>query len=413
MAIKGGDLLHVGNNVLIERAQTAGPGQVSLSPEHQYELGNYQSTGITYDIPDLSFSVESLDASAALEALLTGQSFSGLSAGALMDPAKAFCLDVASEFKNGRQASAPFDVGSSVAIPYLALEQLSYRFGLRDKAAQTATLKGDAIFYNPGSTYIQTAAGSNTANQAVILANPAYPYNGDTLTGTRYALGVKVRATNGTTRLRYGTDYTEAATGAGAAKTVTLTIIKAVPTTAFIDVIYCSSVVANYPQNSHTVPSAVRPAAIRGRDIEVFVGGSSLSNRWSGVQSVNLDWRVQLQKDEEFGNVQLVAQDYDVPTVTGAVTLKPENPAALYAKIRQAAGVATATEAVGALSTTPLELRVVLHSPVDGTTLKTLVVPDARLNVPGYSGRVQNKLEITLNFESDGGILYVYKGAAP
>ena len=413
MAIKGGDLLHVGERVLIERAQTGGPGQVNLSPEHLYELGNYQSTGILYDIPDLSFSVESLDTSAALEALLTGIDFSTMNDGDLADPATCINLDVASEFKNGRGSSAPFDIATSVAIPYLTVESLSYRFGLRDKAAQTATLKGDSIFYNPGSTYMETFTGTATAGQTCALAHKAYPYNGDTLTGPRYALGVKVRGLDGTTRLKYGVDYTETVTGTGATKTVSVVVTASVPNTSHIDVIYASDTVATYPQNSHTVPSAVRPAAIRGRDIEVYVGGQSVGNKWTSVQSVNIDWRVQLQKDEEFGNHQLVGQDYDVPTVNGSVVVKPRDAAELYTKIAQAAGVATTAEAVGALSTTPLELMVVLHSPVDGTVLKSLVVPDARLTVPGYSGRVQNKLEVTLNFESDGGILYVYKGAAP
>jgi hypothetical protein len=60
-----------------------------------------------------------------------------------------------------------------------------------------------------------------------------------------------------------------------------------------------------------------------------------------------------------------------------------------------------------------LPLDIVLYSPDDGTVLKTLHVPDARFTVPGYSGRVQQKLTVTFNFESDLGSLLVYKGARP
>lgn len=412
MAIKGGDLLHVGESVLIERAQNAGPGQVNLSPEKVYELGNYQGIATIYDIPDLSFSVQSLDASAALESLLTGQTFSGMADGTLLDPSQAFCIDVLSEFKRGRNDANAFDVEAAVVLPYLALESLAYKFGLSAKAEQTATLKGDAIFYAPGSAFRQSAAGTNTANQTVVLTHKAYPYNGDTLNGVRYALGVKVRSASGTTRLKYGTDYTELVTGTGATKNVTITVLAAVPTSSFIDVVYASDTVANYPQNSHTVPSATRPAALRGRDIEVFVGGTALSNRWTSVQDVAIDWKVNLQRDLEFGNQQVVDQDYDVPDVTGSIQLKPKNAQELVTKLAQAAGVTT-SEVVGTLSTTPVEVMVKLHSPTDGTVLKTLVIPDARITVPGFTGQVQQKLTVTMNFQSDGGLLYVYKGSAP
>ena len=45
-----------------------------------------------------------------------------------------------------------------------------------------------------------------------------------------------------------------------------------------------------------------------------------------------------------------------------------------------------------------------------GTVLKTHYVPDARFTIPGYEGRVQQKLTQTVNFESDAGVLETYKG---
>ena len=72
MAIKAGQLIHVANQILVDRAQTAGPGTVNLDRQKVYELGNYLAVGSVTDIPDLSFSMESFDASAELEATLTG-----------------------------------------------------------------------------------------------------------------------------------------------------------------------------------------------------------------------------------------------------------------------------------------------------------------------------------------------------
>jgi hypothetical protein len=408
MAIKGGDLLHVGNQILLERAQTAGPGQVNLSPEKVYELGNYLSIATLFDIPDLSFSLDSLDASAELEALLVGEDFAGMAAGTAIDVSRALPLDVIGQIKPGRNAASPYAVVGSVATPYLALESLSYKFGLKDKAAQTAGFKGDSIYYNPGAAIVEEVVGTNTAGQAIILAHPAYPYNGDVVAGTKYTLAVCLASGK---RLFFGTDYTEVATGAGASKAVTVTITAPVPVSDKVRIVYSTSDAVSYPQASHTADSATHPAAIRGRDITVYVGGEALIDRWSDVQSVQVDWKVQLQQDEQFGSSVYVDQDFDVPTVNGNVVVRPRDYASLLAKIQTIAGVGAATEVTGALATTPLEVLIVLHSPTDGSVLKCLEIPDARITVPGYSGQVQQKLDLTFNFESDTGLLNVYKNA--
>lgn len=409
MAIKGGDLIHVGNSVLIDRIQTGGPGQVNIPTEKIYELGNYQSVASVLDTPDLSFTLESLDASAEIESMLLGTDFGTDAAGTEYDIASCLPMDVLGQFKAGRTAASPFDVIGSVALPYLYLESLSYRFGIRDNASQSATLRGDSIFWNPGSSFVQTAVGTNTASQVVTLANDAYPYNGDDA-GVRYALSVELKSGR---RLRFGVDYTETPTGAGAAKAVDVTILDAVPASDTIRIVYCSDTVANYPQNSHAVDSATRPAAIRGRNIDVYVGGVLLADLWTNVQSANVEWRVQLDRDEEFGNPQIVNQDFDVPTVNGSIEVKPQDPSEIMDKLIQITGVASATEAIGVMQREALSLDIVLKSPTDGSVLKTLYVPDAKFTVPGYSGRVQQKMMLNFNFESDSGVLMVYKGARP
>lgn len=412
MAIKGADLLHVGNQVLIERAQTAGPGQVNLSPQKVYELGNYQSIGTVFDIPDLTFSVESFDVSTSFEALLNNTTGLGTT-GEKFDPAASFPIDVLSEFKPGRQATDPYAAVASCVMPYLVLESISYKFGLKDNATQTFGLRGDSIYYNPGSAYQEEFAGTNAANQVITPAHPAFPYKGDLINGTKYMLGVRLKSGK---RLRFGTDYTEVAvanlTYPGSFD-LTVTILAAVPTTDSIEIVYSSPVIEDFLQSVHTVPTATRPAAIRGRDIEVFVGGVLLTNRWTSVQSVQVDWKVNLDRNEEFGNYQLVDSDFFVPDVTGSVTVRPRDPNELLAKVRQAAGITSATEVAGALATVTLPVVIKLHSPSDGSVLKTLEIPDARILVPAYSGKVQTKLDVTFQIQSDTGVLNVYHGDKP
>jgi hypothetical protein len=408
MAIKGGDLLHVGKNVLLERIQTGGPGQVNLSPEKVYELGNYLGVATIFDIPDITFSLDSIDATAQLEALLVGSDFATDADGTAYDPATAIPFDVLGQVKPGVNKTNKYDVVGSAVTPYLTLETLSYRFGLRDKATQSAGLRGDAVYYNPSGAFYEEFAGTNTANQVVTLTHDAYPYNGDVIAGTRYALGVSLASGK---RLFYGEDYTEAPTGAGPAMGVAITIINPVAASDFIRVVYATDTTMTYPQASHEADAAIHPAAIRGKDITVYVNGTAITDRWSMVQQVNLDWRVTLDQDRQFGASQLVGQDFFVPAVTGSIQVKPRDYADLFTKIREVAGVATATEVAGPLNTTPMEVLVVLHAPQDGSILKCIEVPDARITVPGYQGQVQQKLMVTFNIESDTGQMKVYKGA--
>ncbi len=509
MAIKAGQLIHVANQILVDRAQTGGPGTVNLNRTKVYELGNYLAVGSITDIPDLSFTLESFDASAEMEAMLCGFNFGGtratqtvtvtgapdggtftltfsgqttaaiafdatastvqtrlvnlsniavgevsvsgaaggpytvifsgtltssgstalmtangasltggtspdvtvvgadgLADGFAMRLDQSMPIDVASEFKMGKTASSPFDTVGSVAIPFLAVESVSYKFGVTENAAQTVTLKGDGLFYTPGSVYIQETAGTNSANQTILLEHDVYPFNGDTVAGTKYALSVSLSTGQ---RLTFGSDYTEGVVGSGATRTITLTILAAVPTTTTIRVSYASDAVKAFPQAVHAVASATRPAAIRGRNITVAVGGVALANRWTSITSVALDYKVALQRDEEFGNSQIVNQDYDVPDVSGNINIKPRDYAELYRRVRTIAGV-TDGEVAGALTTNPLPLYIELHSPDDGTVLKSFYVPDARFNLPGYSGRVQQKLEVQMDWTSDTGDCTVYKG---
>lgn len=410
MAIKSGELIHVGNQILVDRAQTAGPGTINIPTEKIYELGNYQSVATVRDIPDLTFSLESLDVSAEIESMLLGQDFTTMADGTALPLANVLPLDIVSQFKRGRTDANPFDVQASVAIPYLNVESIAYRFGLGQSATQTISLRGDSVYYAGGSAFVQTATGSNTANQTVVLANPAIPYNGDSIAGVRYALGVSLKSGK---RLTLGTDYTETATGAGPAKAVTITILAPVPVADQVRVIYQSSTVAQYPQASHAAASATRPAAIKGRSIEVRIGGVTITDRWSSIQAVTAEQRLTLQKDEEFGNSQVVSQDFDTPVVSGTVEIKPRDTAELLTRIRQIAGISTTTEVVGAYQSTTLPLEILLHSPDTGAVLKTLYVPDARFTLPAYSARVQQKLTVSFPYDSDSGSLIVYKGAKP
>lgn len=407
MAVKSGQIIHVGNGtVLIDRIQTGGPGQLNIPTEKIYELGNYKSVATVRDIPDLTFQLDSFDVSTEIEKMLCDEDSIDPATG--LDLARCVPLDIASQFKAGLLESDPALVTASVALPFLYLESISYRFGLRDNATQSIQLRGDSIFYNPGASFVQEAAGTGSANQTIVTDYPAYQA---ATADERRVLSVQVSGE----RLTLGADYTESygAVSGGAAVT-TVTLYDAVPVDKTIRIMYSSPNTTQYPQAVHP-DTVVKPAAVKGRDVEVYIGGydvadpaSSGINKVKSVQSANLDWRVTLDRDEEFGNRFAVSQDFEVPGVSGSLSIKPRGVEELMETIRQITGVTDPLKAVGPDTAVPLPLDVVIKHPDTGAPVKRLHVPDARFTVPGFSGQVQQKMTVDLPLESDEGTLLVF-----
>lgn len=433
MAIKAGQILHVANQFVVDRIQTGGAGQLNIPQTKVYELGNYRSVGIVRDIPDLTFSLECLDTDTEVEALLTGSTDPLADAnGTAYELSKAKAIDIISPWKT---PYGEFVAVHGVAVPYLALESASYRYGLTDNGGETFSLRGDSIYYVPGTPWQDLITGADlAAGDHDFQHGPALEYHEGG--ATRFALSVTV---NGE-RLVRGTNYTDTATG--------ITFQPGyVPAGAdVISVTYGSADDATYPQlgqdpfgsgDGHLVHqgTSIKPAAIRGKDIDVYFSTSipmtagafdpagtptAVEVRWPDVQSATVDWSVTLEADEEFGNHNAVSREAtDVPNVTGAIEIKPRSVQAFYTRLRQITGVNELDRIIGPSSSLTGALRIELRNPesggstavAPGTPLKTHYVPAARFTMPGYTGTVQQKLTTTLNYESDDGVLKTYKGA--
>ena len=478
MAIRAGQILHVANSFVVDRIQTGGAGQLNIPQEKIYELGNYKSVGTVRDTPDLSFSLDCLDVGTEVEAIFCGSANPTADAdGTMYDLGLSVPIDIVSPWKSPYGA---FSAVKGVAVPQLQLESASYRYGVRDNAGEQFSLKGDAIYYVPGSPKRITAVGDGVT--------VAYPFGATALIYTEggvdlYALNVSV---NGERKIR-GTDYTETATG--------ISFLVAPANLAKIAIVFGVTASTTFDETVHEGLS-VKPAAIKGKDIDVYyatavVVGGTVSNkaltsnvatlttasahgltvgdsvtvagvdavfngsytvvatptgttftyaktnadvtsaaatgtvtkpievRWGDVQSANVEWRVTLEDDYEFGNHRAVAREAtDVPAVTGSVEIKPRTLDAFFARLEQITGVASG-KIIGPNSSVAGALRIELRNPESGgatgvaagAVLKTLYVPAARFTVPGYEGRVQQKYMATVNFESDDGVLEVYKGA--
>lgn len=401
MAIKSGAIIHDANGFVVDRIQTGGSNNLNIPEERIKELGNWRSVATIRDTPDLSFDLESFDVSTEFEALLNFVDPTTTVNGDLFNLDLAVPMDVISPFKT---AQGQFTAPKGLIIPYLTLESSTYRFGVRANATQQHTLRGDSYFFVDGSPYYQEFAGDGvTATFNFDHTAQEYNHGGKTY----FAVGACVVFDDGTfKRLFLDEHYTNSSSG--------ITILDPAtdaPANSIVRVVYGSSDVATYPQTVHQGVS-VKPAAVRGKDIDVYVGTADATptfTRWTSVQSFEVNRRVTLERDDEFGNPQYVSQDFDIPEVTGSVGVKPRDLSDLWDKVYQVANVDPG-EIAGALSsvTLPLELRV--HDPDTGVRLKTFYVPDARFKVPAIQGRVNQKAEVSFEFSSDGGSLDIYKG---
>jgi hypothetical protein len=405
MAIRFGSFIFRGDNdVLLERLQSGGPGNLNIPVEKINELGNYKAVAQLRDTPELQFQLQSFDPSSDLEVFLTGETMTA----AGIDLALMRGVTIVNQLKPGEKATSPFSVVASVVTPSLLASRVSYRFAQQETSTVDVTLNGDAIFYAPGPAYVEEAVGSGVAGQTITLAEPAGAYVSSS--GTFRALAVTA---NGR-KLVPGADYTEVVTGAGAYRDVDVVLTAAYAATVDLRVYYFSNTALSELQAIHTPDSVSKPAALRGKNVEVYIGGydpldipGSQVNRWTGVRSATAEWSQQVESDYELGNAYATDREAnDTPTVNGTVQIRPVDVTQFFTRLRQVTGVAV-DQAIGTDSRVSLELDYVLKDSTGGV-IKRIHVPDAEFDVPGFNPQVQQKVDFDLNFTSVEGTLKVY-----
>jgi hypothetical protein len=353
-----------------------------------------------------------LDVSVEVEALLTGVTEASVSTGTSVNLNNAMPVDIVSPFKS---ANNVYTTTRGIAVPYLTLENATYRFGVRANATEQFTLRGDSIYYTPGTPYYVEFTLTGGTNQSYTFTQgPAIRY--DESGNILYALSacVKNPTTKAYKRLFIGSDYTNTTT------TITVLADQSAAGYTKLHVVYGTSNTVTYPQtgagpkgNTVHEGTSVKPAAVRGKDIDFYVTDPTMATpayqEWASVQSVEITRRVTLEADEELGNTHYVSQDYNVPEVSGSVVLKPFDAAELFTKINQITNVAS-TRVAGPFTSVGTPIKIKVRNPDTGAVVKTFVVSDARFSPPAIQGRANQKLTVTLPFSSDGGNLLVYKG---
>lgn len=387
--------------MLLSRGQSGGVSNLGIPEESVDELGNQLTVEIVRDIPDLTFGLESWDMTTDVEQLLTRTPGTPAN-GTEFDFVDAKPIDIISPW------TGPYGTYTSVrgiVTPYLILESASYRFGVGQASAQTFSLKGDSVYFVPGTPYYKEMAGAGAGSYAFDFTGIKTVEDGDDV----FAYCVTVFYADGTSkRLLHGTDFSDTSAG------ITITNAALAPVGSTVALAYGSVTTRTIAQGDH--PSTlVKPSQIKGKNIDVYLSDGAATPtiaRLRNAQSVEANWRVTLDKNEELGSAHYVDQDYDVPEASGNLVVRPQVVQDLFNLVAQVAGVPS-NETVNALSSTPLEMEVRISHPRTGAILKTLYTPDAVFQPPPIQGRVKQKIEGTLPWKSQSGVLKVYKGARP
>jgi len=417
MAIRGGQILHLGGSAtIIDRLQSAG-ADVNIGTDTIREVGNYLNVDKVSQDPDITFSMETFDVSTEAEALLSGR-LDDANADAdgteyLFSEFKA--LNIISPWKDEAAGSAG-TVDGGVILPGYEATRASYRFGVEDNAGVTFEVSGSDQYlarFVPQNEILAYGGGSPSAQ---ISASAVLHRVGGYDSGEqKYILGV---VKNGQTQID-GTDYTiTPSAGAGAEKAV-VTFADAPSASDKVEVAYfASAVTASFPQTIHPT-TTVKPGAVRGRDIKAYfqlpASGYEASGRvrLPGVQSVTVDAQKQTTLEREMGTLLPISRTTESVDVTGDMGVHPAGQAAFFKLMRQITGV-DALEVVGVLNDFPIGLEIEILNPKDrSVTLKTLYVNDAKFQVPGTPARAGAVVDFTINWESKDGELYIYKGAKP
>jgi hypothetical protein len=415
MSVHAGSILTVGGNNVIDRIQSAGLGDATVPVETIREVGNKLVVDKIPGEPDFTFSLESLDVSTDIMALLTGKT------GALAEPGGApgaadavgteykwlDCgyINIASPWKDALNDAAG-DIVAGHLVPAYYPTRVRYAFGVTDFATQTVDLGGGAFYYAKAAPVEEYGVADGVIT-AFITADPTIEHRLGGAAGTtfRNVFGVIV----GGVPMIEGVDFTVTG-GNGTPATITFAVAPAA--TDLVRYAYFTDAPKAYPQPVHAA-TIVKPGAVRGRNIVVLLGTGGARQRLSSVQSIELEASVDTEVERELGNEEPVGRVVNGTDTTGTMTVRSKNSDAFIDLLSKVTGVAN-DEVFGYLNQNAIPLEIQIQNPKNpGQILKTLYVSDAIFQMPGTPARVNAPTDFALRFDSQNGTFSEFKGAKP
>jgi hypothetical protein len=415
VTILAGTILHVGGNNIIDRLQSAGFNNTRMPIEPIREIGNMNVVDKVPGEPDFTFTLESFDVSTEIEAWLTGEVGDGTVAGAPgatdpdgteypIDGAHCQFVNITSPWRDPLSSAGTIDAGH--IVPGYYPTRITYRYGVRDNASETVELMGSTFYYHQSPPVEHYATGDG-ATTDFTTPDPAVPYREYGVGGTtfRSIFGVIV---DGALQSK-GVDYSETPTNSATPAAATVHFFVAPKTGSVIKFAYFTTATRAFP-TALNASAVVKPAAVRGRNVCVFLGSGGAAAQLGGVQSATLEYVVNGQVERELCSYEVVGYTVLSTDVTGSVVIRARDITQLFGILSKITGLST-DEVIGWLNINPVPLSIKIQNPRNpGQILKSLYVSDAMFDMPDAGVRVNQPVDFTLNFESQTGTYAVYKG---
>jgi len=164
------------------------------------------------------------------------------------------------------------------------------------------------------------------------------------------------------------------------------------------------------------VSDAINPAAIRGRDVNVFIGVNGINR----VQSVNINGNLRPEAVNELGSRTVIGYQRQVPTVEGQITVLDTDTELIELLTTgqiNVSGVVEYTVGDNPCVISGVSLTVKLVDPCDTsvpyTVLKTVYVPSITIAGDNFTSNVNGNAQQVFNWRSTDAQCIVYSGAKP
>lgn len=473
MSYRAGKVLTLGGDSnIVERLQTSGPGSLNIPTGRIGETGNELTVSVERDIPDLSYDLKSYAMDLSTEAMICRRDVNAMADGDILTFADAKPLDLIAPIKGAgssktsvrgviwpyltlESAAYRFGVGQNSTQTFTFRGDSQYgvmgtpyakefdfddvpTFTFDHTAVKTVEVGADVYAYNVTIYYADGACKrlyhghdySNTSGGFTIL-DPSIAAAGDMVavvygSATSATFPQTIHSTASMLPGAIKGKHINVYVGTAPIRTFSATTANADATLTAAGGAFTSADVGAAISGTNIPAGTVIGAVTDGTHIEladangdpVLATGSGTITatlapqlvRWRGVQSIELTWRVQLEVDDELGNIHHVGWDYDVPELSGTISVKPEDPEYLFDLWQQVGGAADG-ETANLTADVPLEVRVTIKHPKTGAVLKTFRVQDARIQPPAHQARAKQKFETSFPFSSDSGLLEIAKGA--
>jgi hypothetical protein len=421
MSVHAGTILTVAGRTVLQRVQSSGLGNVNIPKDTIREVGNELVVDKVPQEPDFTFSLETLDVSCDIEAMLQGKrgdGGAGGSNGASSGDADgteypwetAQPLNIASPWKDHATGSAGH-VAAGHLIPGYYPTSIAYRFGVTDNAQTTVELGGGSFYYGE---FAPVEEQQVVAGGAVTSADPAIQYRKGGAGGTTFRSVFGVIADG--KMLIEGYDYTVAGGGAapGAPVTLTFTPESGIANGDTVRLAYFTSASRDYPQPVHR-SALVLPGAVRGRHICISISPVTGAEAWRQIhnaQSASLTATFDTAVERELCNEDAVGRTINGVDTNGDMVVRSRDFDAFFELLREITGINVDEEVVGFINQNPLKLKIEIKDPRNpGNTIKTLYVKDAIFDIPGTPARVNTPTDFSLAWSAQSGTYSAFKGA--